>query len=323
MTLAPFLAHAWQTNYPMVINDNEIGRCAATYGYQYVHKYIVDQDEWVKWLDFPSAETTAFLQLTSTYHTKEMCVYLYARAGLIKINTKTKESQIIPAQYGIGHSSQCIIIDDEFHIIGGYSNNKHLKWNEKDKKFDTIHTFNGAGYFTKFSIVYLETRSQLLFMGGSHGSGKSNMDNIYIYDTKEKKWTFSEYKLPEGLYFFGCISCKGDKYVIIFGGRSSDRNKRNTIWIMDVDTMEFKKSKMVCPMEGLFQAVLMGSREKKELLTFGYIRCLWKTEEFVEVKELPLELVDVIASYYCTEYVHLFHEKGDHWKIQLDKILKM
>ena len=321
ISLAPFESHAWQTNFPVVINDNEFGRCSGHYKDKHSHKYVVDRDEWVKWLDFPLQARSSLIQLTSTYHSKKQCLYMYAKGGLMKINTKTNKSQVIPTDYRTGHSAQCIMIDDEFHVIGGYGSNKHLKWNETEQKLETVHTFSDARYFTKFSIIYLESRSRLLFMGGSHGPGKDYMDNIYIYDTKTKQWTYTEYKMPQKLYFFGSIACKEDKYVIIFGGKGIERNKKNTIWIMDVDTMEFKESGIVCPMEGYFQAVLMGSNEKRELLTFGFVRCLWKTKEFVKVNELPLELVGVIASYYCTEYVHLLEEKGNHWKIQLDRIL--
>ena len=78
-----------------------------------------------------------------------------------------------------------------------------------------------------------------LLMGGSRWPGQSSMDNIFIYDTKTRKWTYSEYKLPHRcLYFFGRISSKTDTYIIIFGGQI-------TIWIMDVKIMQFRKRDVV------------------------------------------------------------------------------
>ena len=37
------------------------------------------------------------------------------------------------------HGSQGIVINNEFYVIGGYNDNKHLKWNKTSNKFEVLH----------------------------------------------------------------------------------------------------------------------------------------------------------------------------------------
>ncbi len=41
----------------------------------------------------------------------------------------------------IGYGAKGIIINDIYHIIGGYKNSKHLTYNPKIKRFDVLHRF--------------------------------------------------------------------------------------------------------------------------------------------------------------------------------------
>ena len=88
--------------------------------------------------------------------------------------------------------SRGLIINDEFHIIGGYQNGKHVKWNEKNKQFDVLHDVSNENdiYFNYSSMVTLDDR---VLVFGYHGGYRNK---ICEYNISENKWRKFDKKMP-------------------------------------------------------------------------------------------------------------------------------
>ena len=54
------------------------------------------------------------------------------------LNTAIHQYEVIDNVIRTGYGSEGVMINGEFHVIGGWNNDEHLKWNEETKKFDQI-----------------------------------------------------------------------------------------------------------------------------------------------------------------------------------------
>eukprot|EP00483_Globobulimina_turgida_P011665 UN11687 len=86
--------------------------------------------------------------------------------------------------------------------------------------------------------------------------------------------------------------------------------------------MEIVKSDVLCPKAGMCAAVRMSDREKMEMLTFGYVRYIWKSVGFSSLSYLPNELIRLMASFCSKDIVYFLDDREHHWKIDLEAILK-
>ena len=59
---------------------------------------------------------------------------------IFKINNT--KCQIVNNLIVTATGAQAIMINNHLHIIGGYNNNKHLKWNKTNNKSEILHNFN-------------------------------------------------------------------------------------------------------------------------------------------------------------------------------------
>ena len=95
------------------------------------------------------------------------------------------------------------------------------------------------------------------------------------------------------------------------------------IWILYLDEMRLRKSRVICPIAGGnarvdFLSVLMSNSLMNEIVVCGYLRLKYN-------RILPNELIVLIMGYYCGQCdVHVFC-KGltDHWKCKLKDILEV
>ena len=90
-------------------------------------------------------------------------------------------------QFGLIKTGQCvqsILIDNIYHIIGGYYNNLHITHdiNKNDALFIKKNEFDKC--FTDGRLVYNECSNQILYVGG-YINGKPT-DLIHFYDKNRK-----------------------------------------------------------------------------------------------------------------------------------------
>ena len=135
------------------------------------------------------------------------------------------------------------MISNEFHVIGGFSNKKHLIWNVNKDAFDEIYTFNelDCGLCAP-GFTYLKIQNSFLLFGGYDDHSK--LDTIYKYSLNTKKWIKCKERLLIKTSNFGIVVTKNEQYCIIIGGFGNDCN---AIQIINLLNMNMKLSKIKCP----------------------------------------------------------------------------
>ena len=98
--------------------------------------------------------------------------------------------------------AQGIILNNEYHVIGGRENPKHFKYNETTQKMQILHDLGAIS-----SQRLVKIKNNLLMFGGC--------DVINQYDASNNKWTSLKQKMPTPLYYFGCTKVLYDKYVLL------------------------------------------------------------------------------------------------------------
>eukprot|EP01084_Bolivina_argentea_P026067 48434_1 len=91
-------------------------------------------------------------------------IWLY---GYDPSTIKSNQITVIPDTKNIGYNSSAVFIKNYFHIIGGKSNKKHLKYNAKNNSFKDIWTFNDLKKGSEsHGLIYVQSNNMLLLFGG-------------------------------------------------------------------------------------------------------------------------------------------------------------
>ena len=103
------------------------------------------------------------------------------------------------------------------------------------------------------------------------------------------------------------------------------------MYILDLAQIKLINCRLRTPVKGSFRAMMAFSKDRDELLTFGFINACFRLSQFKKMTKLPHYLMHLIGKWISTEYVHLilYHndwryrndESHAHWKIHLDDIL--
>eukprot|EP01084_Bolivina_argentea_P235626 396448_1 len=174
---------------------------------------------------------------------------------------------------------------NEFHIFGGRSNSKHLKWDVNVKKFikcsDTSNIMKMQTNKQKLiaTDLFFSVKHSTFYVLAPHGTAEI-WTLLYPYDKTDKtannKWIKSTLKLPFQLFSsFGSIFCK-EQYIVTFGGYGGNgsnyigntanyRQELDDIYMIDIETNMTHKSKIKCPKQGRFYAVYVETSEMVHL----------------------------------------------------------
>ena len=225
-----------------------------------------------------------------------------------------------------GQGSQGIIIDNEFHIIGGTKNNKHLRLNNISNKFETFYKFNYK--FDSHKVIKIPNK--ILMFGGfnrsapvslmsNHTNNHKYIQEIYDFDIQSSVWKRLNVFIPYKLCSFGCVSILNGQYVLILGGETTDVMFSNNILIYCVNKQIFTQSQIKCPLESIYDAISITNRPQDEMITSGYVRQIHQIHDNLII---PYYLIQIINNYYWNESIHLFDGfEGKHWKINVYDIL--
>ena len=220
------------------------------------------------------------------------------------------------AQYGSG-----IIIKDEFHIVGGWMTNNHIKYNRNTQKCEVLHDLGALNWDYIQLPGSTKIGNKCLLFGGSNDYECN--DTIYEYDVVNNAWSQLPSRIPEALTAPSCISVLNEQLIILIGGSDvhgdvfSDR-----IYIYSVGKGTFKLSPITCPDKSCYQAITTNDKHKDQLTTFGYIRGLWSDSGIDNHLFPPEYLIRIICGYYLNEWAHLFDCKtGKHYKINVFDII--
>eukprot|EP01083_Nonionella_stella_P166894 559434_1 len=224
----------------------------------------------------------------------------------------------IPDADDIGLYATCLIINDSLHLIGcdHHHSNKHLKWDDEHQQFLEIQEcadFDRAK-ITQDTICVQLKKMLLLF--------EPKWDRLHTYDIVKHKWNMLpsiSARLPEYRfvnYESGITTVLNDQYVLLFGGREGTLFGgittvfSDTIWIFDVSTQTFRKSKVVCPIKASFKACTVTDNRRNELVVFGFVR------DLIPNQFPPIYLMKLVQSWYWVGTTFLMDSHcAQHWKI--------
>eukprot|EP01083_Nonionella_stella_P305017 1062519_1 len=214
-----------------------------------------------------------------------------------------------------GNYVTCIIINNSLHLIGGTNNNKHLKWDDDQHQFVQIQEFRDfSGCCRSQDAIYLKSKKMLLLF-------EDKFDRLYTYDIVKHKWNKLPVssRLPVYTRHFGTTTVLNDQYVLLFGGLGCGVNFNtdiDTIWIFDVSTQTYRKSKIKCPIKSVFEACTVTDNKRNELVVFGFVRDITKH------RLPPIYLIKLVQSWYWAGVIFLMDSKsGKHWKINTFDLL--
>ena len=216
---------------------------------------------------------------------------------------------------------RCIIINNELHIIGGYGNDKHLKWNNERKKLETLHDMNmeiNWQYRGHPSLVRVQNK--ILVFGGHPTSGYSH--DMHEYDILIDTWENCNTTMPFYGCSFGVCAVLNNQYILLFGGAIMGASS-DAIWIYNVKDQTFTKSDIKCPVPNRYQAFAVCDVAKDQMTVFGYIRREWMISKIDQHLFPPEYLIRIMGKYYLNEEVHLTYfygtlkDKEEHWKIDV------
>ena len=258
-------------------------------------------------------------------------------------------------------SISTIIIDRILHIfseetIGGFEignihchsvNGNHAKYDIESGAFDRVNIgtkpiLNGVAsnqLGKGESMVYIKSQMKLAFIGRIfHG------ESVLTYHVSHNKWkTMKRIQLkakglnPAGL---GVVITKDQRYIIIFGAyvfrtkgtdpycesEAGELYYDNMIEIVNLKNNSCRISNVKLPKtwrkDSYLHAFLVDNIDATDIIINAYLRDCWKHKDFLNMKKLASELIELIIQFHHQEYVHLIQRNsGKHWKISLDKIL--
>ncbi len=266
----------------------------------------------------------------SAFDCKTKTVYLFDKKGSfaklkIKNDTENKWEIIndLTKIKSITTGPQAIVIKDECHIIGGWGNEGHLKYNNKTKQIQVLHKSHEENIMINQAQYprLIRVKNKILMFGG-FGDGATDSDKICEYDILSNKWNLLNTKMPHPSSEFGITSIIKDQYVLLIGGTKDVWNQHDEIWIYSVRDQKFKNSSIKCPRIAAFDAVTINDTQMDEMTVYGFVRNIWKASEMSDHLFPPHYLVKIIIGYYLCEFIHLFERKsGEHWRVNVFDII--
>lgn len=307
---------------PLILNDNELLVVPWTDKSKYLLKYIISENKCLKWIKYPT-------DLKSNYHTASLnesktILYIYGNScRVIEVDLITQTFKESPRKYHDGSYCRSLIINDKFHIFGGWmpEDNEHYIWDKNKQILESIYKFDeielirhgGSDDGTPESmrdvyVQYLPSKNAILIIPG--------YTTTYVYMYYPDKWDCRhkwDLTLDNEKRDADCVITADERFVIIFTRR---------IQIIDLYKMCLRKTDIRPPNnKSTNKAVIRNDKYLQNIITFGFVRNCWKYPAFKGIDLLPVYLTKIIEKYYHYEVVHVLIEGGSHWTISVDRII--
>jgi len=325
-----------------------------------IYSYCTLSDRWMPYLrfeqkfaqfDFPSIAYCPKRKTVLLVGDSEEC-----RSDLVTLRSdrisspKSPRSKIELIRHNkyIGQGSCILSIDSTIHVIGGSDTGEHLIWNDEDQAFAVKHKCPHLNSFYGHQAIYIRSRQEILLFGlGDYGTMYC-WDMIYSFQFMRSDkdgvnadgahWTMLKKTMPIKIKNFASVLTSDERYILFFGGCSHPDDWLDSIYVLDVDTMDCVLSPVKCPVATPFSAVLIDDRQRMEHLVFGWLRrsddMLWMPtversrfmySDMYEPREvyvllfnaLPVELIVFLSKWMTTDWIHLLPESptDSHWKV--------
>ena len=116
--------------------------------------------------------------------------------------------EIIKNLVSLGTGAKFVVIQNQFHVIGGFENHKHLVLNENTNKFQVLHDLGASDNIIMNHPLQnhgiVQVKDNVLMFGGYDGYLVNRCTaDICKYDIIGNKWTKLASKMPVALSEFG------------------------------------------------------------------------------------------------------------------------
>eukprot|EP01084_Bolivina_argentea_P142970 251137_1 len=152
----------------------------------------------------------------------------------------------------IGCYSNGFMINNEYHIIGGEYNNKHLKWNSQSNKWQTVHIFSEFEELTVNPVVFLKSKQKMFMFGGYQFDIQKYFDTIYEYNIQQNIWNKMNIKMPKACCVGIAVPVIREQFILLFGWYNHDDFDQDDIFIFSVSQQQFRKSLIKCPTKSIY-----------------------------------------------------------------------
>ena len=228
------------------------------------------------------------------------------------ISVRWNQKPQIGSQRHEGTCGTLLNVNGEIHLIGGYKSSKHLVWNDKTNTFLKIYDFGTDLFWVNLSLVYIPTKGIIIFILGDPNHDDKNF--VWEYVSKTRKWR-KVMNLPFCHNKQSSFLTSNERYIIMssaFGGQ---------IYGLDVENYKLYQSEIETPWDEAHFFIKTGGL-KDQLLIVGWIRYMFKYYDFGHLKEAPIDLMMLIASYYSQEVIHWIGKHSErHLTIDIRHIL--
>ena len=114
-------------------------------------------------------------------------------------------------------------------------------------------------------------------------------------------------------------------HVIVVGVEDYKGNDIYVLNIKDIEDVILNKS-IKCPKHGVHHLLKTGDIWYNEMLVTGYIKSLFDSDEFKEINQLPMEILNMIIEWNYDEMIHWIEwndkgEENEHYEIAVSTIL--
>lgn len=254
-----------------------------------------------------------------------------------KIQLLRDKDQIISATYkwitctdmAFRYAPKCVFIEDTLHLIGC---KKHYACDAAVDQWKYVSDDMFEGTFRGHGIAKI--KDKVLAFGGQRrqwGPCHSDTNSVHEYDIAKRKWTTLPLEVS-ALQGMGCTPILDEKYILIIGGAThyhpvKESKFSGKIRIYSVVDQSIRTSKIECPKPfGPYDVISVRDKRKDSLTATGYMRKEWKECGIADHLFPPQYILNLIAAWYWSEYVHIFSAnnhsgKGEHHKIDAFEIM--
>ena len=247
------------------------------------------------------------------YQYAQKLIVYNAKDGIL---TSTNEYQV--NQHKLLWDRWGVILQGQFHVIGGDGHYYHLKWDDNNKEFKKLYDLGKYGTDIIIKDVIKVSKNKIWIIGYD----KQHNFIIREYLNGEDSWINrisltqdpSLSKINELTSKLCCVSVYNHALLIIFGNQSWD----DSIHIIDIQQETFRESAIKLP--SICSKMYSSStfdKKKNEMLVCGYC----KQDIHVIV---PYCLKQLIANWMVIEFIQIICGQGGDvsWRVNVDDILK-
>eukprot|EP00484_Ammonia_sp_Unknown_P016751 CAMPEP_0197041218 /NCGR_PEP_ID=MMETSP1384-20130603/17796_1 /TAXON_ID=29189 /ORGANISM="Ammonia sp." /LENGTH=491 /DNA_ID=CAMNT_0042472099 /DNA_START=36 /DNA_END=1511 /DNA_ORIENTATION=- len=231
-----------------------------------IYKYDVDKNRWSLFIKYPA-------EFFSQYHNiciddSRHIIYLFNGAAgsnrLWKIDIETHKFECIELSRTYW-GSLSYLVNGQCHLFWGHQNDAHLRWNDNASKFEVVHQFaNLANGMMSFGMVYNHKEQYFLLFGGYKGKEAGRSDAIWKYSMNEQEWQKLKVRMPQKMQSFASVVTDDCQFALIIGG-SNDEGLSDKIYILNLGSMQWKLSNVVCPTQGIGYNNVIIMKDKKSI----------------------------------------------------------